>query len=119
MTSVVPSAVPAALPVLDECCEPSAPVETRAAEELAAMFRALADPARVKIMAILLNADGVSARDVALSIGKSAGTASHHLKLLRDAGLIAGDKRGTWIYYRAVPERIRAIRDALAPSGVV
>ena len=83
------------------------------------MFRALAEPARVKIMAILLNADGVSARDVASGIGKSAATASHHLKTLRDAGLITGEKRGTWIYYRAVPERIGAIRDALAPSNAV
>ena len=106
----------AALPVLDECCEPTAQVDDAGADQLASMFRALADPARVKILAILLQAGSVSARDVASRIGKSAATASHHLKVLRDAGLISGDRRGTWIYYRAVPERISAIRDALAPS---
>ena len=77
------------------------------------MFKALADPARVKIMAMLLNADEVCACDVATGIGKTAATASHHLKLLREAGLVTGDKRGTWIFYRAVPERIAAIGSAL------
>lgn len=46
--------------------------------------------------------------------GKTAATASHHLKLLRDAGLVTGDKRGTWIFYRAVPERLTAIEGALS-----
>ena len=67
------------------------------------MFKALADPARVKIMSMLLNADEVCACD--FSTGTSA-TTSHHLKLLREAGLVTSDKRGTWVYYRAVPERL-------------
>jgi DNA-binding transcriptional ArsR family regulator len=54
---------------------------------------------------MLLNADEVCACDVATGIGKTAATASHHLKLLREAGLVTGDKRGTWIFYRVVPER--------------
>jgi len=78
------------------------------------MFRALADPARVKIMSMLLNADEICACDVATGIGKTAATASHHLKLLRDVGLVTGDKRGTWIYYRAVPARLTSIREALS-----
>lgn len=61
----------------------------------------------------LLNADEVCACDFSASIGKTAATTSHHLKLLRDAGLITGDRRGTWIYYRVIPERLAAIRDAL------
>ena len=80
------------------------------------MFKALADPARVKIMSMLLNADEVCACDIAEGIGKSAPTASHHLGLLRKAGLVTGEKRGTWMYYRAVPERLEAISDALAPT---
>jgi len=87
-----------------------------AAESLAMMFKALADPARVKIMSMLLNADEVCACDVATGIGKTAATASHHLKLLREAGLVTGDKRGTWIFYRVVPERLTAIGDALSPT---
>ncbi len=114
-----------ALPVLDECCEPSARVVDQDAEQLATMFRALADPARVKIMAMLLNADGVSARDVASGIGKSAATASHHLKTLRDAGLITAERRGTWTLPRRSgahqrdPGRACAIRPPLTrPNGL-
>ncbi|HEX6231696.1 MAG TPA: metalloregulator ArsR/SmtB family transcription factor [Jiangellaceae bacterium] len=89
-------------------------MDDEAAESLAGMFKALADPARVKILSMLLNADEICACDVSAGIGKTAGTTSHHLKLLREAGLIAGDRRGTWIYYRVVPERLAAVRDALA-----
>jgi len=116
-TSATASAPVAASPLtaLSECCLPTAPaVADDAAGTLAMMFKALADPARVKIMAMLLNADEVCACDVATGIGKTAATASHHLKLLREAGLVTGDKRGTWIFYRAVPERIAAIVSALS-----
>ena len=74
---------------------------------------ALADPARVKIMSMLLNADELCACDVAIGIDRTAATASHHLKLLREAGLVTGEKRGTWIFYRVVPARLSAIGDAL------
>lgn len=102
------------LPVLTACCAPTSAMGDESAASLAGMFKALADPARVKILSMLLNADEVCACDVAAGIGKTAGTTSHHLKLLRDAGLITGDRRGTWIYYRVIPERLVAIRDALA-----
>ena len=103
------------LTLLTSCCLPNTPaVADDAAESLALMFKALADPARVKIMSMLLNADEVCACDVATGIGKTAATASHHLKLLREAGLVTGDKRGTWIFYRVVPERLAAIGDALS-----
>jgi ArsR family transcriptional regulator, arsenate/arsenite/antimonite-responsive transcriptional repressor len=65
-------------------------------------------------MAMLLNADEVCACDISEGIGKSAATASHHLKILKDSGLVASEKRGTWVYYRAVPEQVAAIADALA-----
>lgn len=103
------------LTVLTACCAPAqAAVADENAQALAAMFKALADPARVKIMAMLLNADEVCACDISDGIGKSAATASHHLKLLKDAGLATSEKRGTWVYYRAVPQRLAAIGDALA-----
>jgi len=92
----------------------TAAVADRSAESLAIMFKALSDPARVKIMSLLLNADEICACDVATAIGKTAATASHHLKLLRDAGLVTGDKRGTWIFYRAVPSRLATIRNTLS-----
>ena len=106
-----------ALTVLAACCTPAqAAVADENAEALAAMFKALADPARVKIMSMLLNADEVCACDISEGIGKSQATASHHLKILKDSGLAVSERRGTWVYYRAVPERLEAIGDALAPS---
>ena len=104
------------LPVMAACCTPSSTVSDEAANELARMFKALADPARVKILAMLLNADEVCACDFAATIAKTAATTSHHLRLLREAGLVATEKRGTWVYYRVVPERLAAVRDALAFS---
>ncbi len=101
---------------LRSTCGPSATAAGAddAAESLAMMFKALAEPARVKIMSMLLNAEEICACDVATGIGKTAATASHHLKLLRDVGLVTADKRGTWIYYRAVPERLTTIGNALS-----
>jgi len=107
------------LPVIAECCTPSSSstVSDTAAAELARMFKALGDPARVKIMSMLLNADEVCACDFSATIARSAATTSHHLKLLREAGLVATEKRGTWVYYRVVPARLAAVRDALAFTG--
>ena len=115
-TTTAPSPSSPPLTVLTACCQPgsTAPVE-ESAQTLAAMFKALADPARVTIMAMLLNAEEVCACDISGGIGRSAATASHHLKILRDSGLVTSEKRGTWVYYRAVPERVAAIADALSP----
>ena len=105
------------LPVIAACCTPSTTVADTAAIELARMFKALGDPARVKIMSMLLNADEVCACDFSVGIEKTAATTSHHLKQLRDVGLVATERRGTWVYYRVVPERLAAVRDALAFAG--
>lgn len=102
------------LPLIATCCTGSAAVSDASAVELAGMFKALADPARVKIMSMLLNADEVCACDFAEGIDRSAATASHHLKVLREAGLVSTEKRGTWVWYRVAPERLAALRDALA-----
>lgn len=111
--AATPSAGPD-LPVISSCCATPSAVGDQAAIELAGVFKALADPARVKIMAALLNADEVCACDFSATIGKSAATTSHHLKLLREAGLVRTEKRGTWVWYSVVPERLAAVRDALA-----
>lgn len=115
--AALPTAGRQQLTVLSACCSPAeTAVADESAETLATMFKALADPARVKIMSMLLNADEVCACDIATAIGKSQATASHHLGLLRKAGLVTGDKRGTWVYYRAIPERLAAMGEALTPS---
>ena len=106
------------LPVVAACCTPAATVaDDAAAGELARVFKALGDPARVKILSMLLNSDEVCACDVSAGIGKSAATTSHHLKQLREVGLVTGEKRGTWVWYRIVPERLTAVQNALAVAG--
>ena len=104
-TMTAPRGLP--LTVLSACCQPaSAPRADESAQTLAALFKALADPARVTIMAMLLNTEEVCACDISEGIGKSAATASHHLKVLKDSGLVASEKRGTWAWFRLVPSRL-------------
>lgn len=100
------------LPVL--CCGPSTPaLDPAEAELLAARFRSLADPARVVILNRLASAGEVCVCNLvdALEIGQP--TVSHHLKVLRDAGLVESNRRGTWAYYRLVPGAVDALREAL------
>jgi ArsR family transcriptional regulator len=102
----------ATLPVL--CCGPGvetlAPAET---DELAARFKALADPTRVGIINRLAGAVEVCVCDLTAAFDLSQPTISHHLKLLREAGLVAVTRRGTWAYYRLVDESLQQLRQTL------
>jgi len=102
----------------DACCPSllSAPLAEAEAIELARGFAALADPARLQILSLIADApDGeVCVCDFVEPLGKSQPTVSHHLKVLGDAGLVTGDRRTKWVWYRLVPERIAALRAALA-----
>jgi ArsR family transcriptional regulator len=103
---------------LDPCCPPigDAPLGESEAIELARNFAALADPARLRILSMLASAEAgeTCACDLVEPVGRSQPTVSHHLKVLSEAGLIVGDKRGRWVWYRAVPERLAQLRAALA-----
>jgi ArsR family transcriptional regulator len=90
------------------------------AASLARVFKALADPVRLRLLSMITGAEGGEACVCELAVGfdVSGPTISHHLKVLREAGLIAGERRGTWIYYRAVPGALRAASDALVPNRV-
>src|SRR5947207_15805874 len=103
------------LPVLQPlCCGPDTPVlEPAAAEELAAAFKAVADPRRVAIVNRLAAADEVCVCDLTGAFELSQPTISHHLRILREAGLVESSRRGTWAYYRLVPEAIESLRGAL------
>jgi len=85
------------------------------AETLAHAFAALSDPVRLRLLSLIATsaAGEVCACDVVDQLGKSQPTISHHLKVLREAGLVTADKRGVWMWYRAVPERIAEVRAAL------
>ena len=102
----------AVLPAI--CCGPeSEPLDENEREELALRFKALADPTRVAIVNSLSAADEVCVCNLTATFELSQPTISHHLKVLREAGLVESTRRGTWAYYRLVPEAIAALRGAL------
>jgi DNA-binding transcriptional ArsR family regulator len=92
------------------CCVGEArPMPREDAEALAAIFKALADPTRVAIVHRLGGSDEVCVCDLTAAFELSQPTISHHLRILRDAGLVASERRGTWAYYRLVPDAIEAL----------
>lgn len=103
------------LPLIEaSCCAPGAPaIPSETAEALAARFKALADPTRVAIVNRLAGAGEVCVCDLVEEFDLSQPTISHHLKLLRDAGLVDSERRGTWAYYRLVPDTFAELRVAL------
>jgi|SRR5581483_818130 len=86
------------------------------AEALAEAFKAVADPGRLRLLSFIAAQPGTEACVCHLvePLGLSQPTVSHHLKILTDAGLLARERRGTWMFYRLVPERVEALREALA-----
>ncbi|MFI0406074.1 metalloregulator ArsR/SmtB family transcription factor [Actinomadura sp. 3N508] len=92
------------------CCAPLSAAGLGEAEavELAAVFKALADPIRLRLLNMIASAQGGEACvcDLTVPFELTAPTISHHLKVLRQAGLIDGERRGTWVYYRVIPERL-------------
>jgi ArsR family transcriptional regulator len=105
----------AALVADDQCCASvlEAPLRERDAENLARAFAALADPVRLRLLSLIASTDEVCSCELEAPLGRSQPTISHHTKSLAEAGLITGEKRGRWMYWRIVPERIDALRSAL------
>ena len=92
------------------------PLSPDAAEQLAAPLKALADPARLRLLSLIQAQPGGEACVCHLTapLDLSQGTVSHHLRVLREAGLVERDQRGSWAYYRVVPESLAALRTLLA-----
>jgi ArsR family transcriptional regulator, arsenate/arsenite/antimonite-responsive transcriptional repressor len=86
------------------------------AEELAGAFKAIADPARLRLLSFIAAQPSAEACVCHLiaPAGLSQPTVSHHLKVLTSAGLLERERRGTWMFYRLVPARVEALRQALA-----
>ena len=84
------------------------------ADELAGVFAALADPVRLRLFSLIATAGEVCACDLLAPLRRSQSTVSHHTKILAEAGLIAGEKRGRWVWWSIVPERAALVRDAFA-----
>jgi ArsR family transcriptional regulator len=104
----------------DACCSPAVravPLAPADAEQLAATFAALADPVRLRLLSLVAAAGECCSCDLQEPLGKSQPTISHHTKALAAAGLIVGDRRGKWTWWRIVPERLDALRHLLdAPA---
>ena len=97
-----------------ECCSVlSASLDEADANDLANAFSALADPIRLRCLSLIASGDECCSCDLEEPLGKSQPTISHHTKALADAGLIVGEKRGKWMWWRAVPERLEALRQVL------
>jgi ArsR family transcriptional regulator len=102
----------ATLPAI--CCGPATePLAVHERDQLASQFKALADPTRVAIVNQLSAADEVCVCNLVDTFHLSQPTISHHLKVLREAGLVEAARRGTWAYYRLVPEALDALRATL------
>jgi len=97
------------------CCAPvtessMTPVEAEAA---APLMSALADPIRLRLLSIVASEGEVCSCHLEGPLGKSQPTISHHTRVLAEAGLIVGERRGKWTWWRAVPERLAEMRRLL------
>jgi ArsR family transcriptional regulator len=100
----------------ESCCGVTLaePLDVDAAARLARGFAALGDPVRVRILSLIASAGEVCSCDLQAPLGKAQPTISHHTKTLAEAGLITGDRRGKWTWWRVVPEQLDTLRTALA-----
>ena len=102
------------------CCSPLArePLSAEQSAELARVFKAMGDPVRLRLLSLIASHDGGEACvcDLTDVFDLSGPTISHHLKVLREAGLITGERRGTWVYYRVRPELLAQVATVLAPA---
>lgn len=107
---------------LDGCCPGllTAPLDEGQAAELAKVFKALGDPVRLRLLSMIASRAGgeVCVCDLTPAFDLAQPTISHHLKLLRQAGLIEGERRGTWVYYWLVTETTDRLASILTrPAG--
>jgi ArsR family transcriptional regulator len=100
------------------CCSPMAqnPVPAASAAPLSLAFKALGDPTRLQLMSMIASAPGgeICVCDLTPAFEISGTTISHHLKVLREAGLVDAERRASWVYYRARPALMRRLATLLA-----
>ncbi|KOT89500.1 ArsR family transcriptional regulator [Streptomyces sp. NRRL F-5755] len=112
----------------EDCCPGllTAPLAEEQAVELAKVFKALGDPVRLRLLSMIASRAGgeVCVCELTPAFDLSQPTISHHLRLLREAGLIASERRGTWVYYRLLPQMtdrlagaLTRAMDGLPPTG--
>ncbi len=103
----------------DPCCAPllAAPLAPADAERLARAFAALADPVRLRLLSLVAAAGELCSCDLVEPLDKTQPTVSHHTKVLAEAGLIVGEKRGRWVWWRVVPGVVDDIHRALGSAA--
>lgn len=104
---------------MDACCSPilESPVGRDDADTLAARFRALGDPARLRLLSLIADCGEACACELVDVVGVSQPTVSHHLKVLYESGLVDRERRGKWIHYRVVHEALAELSTVLAPPN--
>ncbi len=103
------------------CCSPLSrePLAADAAERIAPLLKALADPVRLRLMSLVASHEGGEACvcDLNDAFELSQPTISHHLKVLHETGLLERDKRGVWVYYRASADALRGLADLIGSTA--
>ncbi|GAA3436273.1 ArsR/SmtB family transcription factor [Kutzneria kofuensis] len=112
--------MPKQLPLVEQtslCCSPlmRRPLTEDQSVELARVFKALGDPVRLRLLSLIASHAGGEACvcDLTDAFDLTGPTISHHLKVLREAGIIDGERRGTWIYYRVLPTTLQTLSAVL------
>ena len=97
------------------------PLSAAAAADLAGMLKALSDPVRLRLLSVVASHTGGEACVCDISAGVTVGqpTVSHHLKVLRNAGLLDSERRGSWVYYRVVPEALQQLSTLLGAESAI
>ncbi|MEU3777198.1 metalloregulator ArsR/SmtB family transcription factor [Streptomyces sp. NPDC032472] len=116
----------AGLPVIGQdaaaCCTPMVrePLDEETAAGLSRMFKALSDPVRLRLLSLIASHEGGEACvcDLIGPFDVSQPTISHHLKVLREAGLVGSERRGTWVYYWVLPEALARLSALLQIPAV-
>jgi ArsR family transcriptional regulator len=101
---------------MNDCCPSllASPLSEDDAQDLATVFAAMADPVRLRLLSLVAEAGEICSCNLQEPLGKAQPTISHHTKVLADAGLLRGEKRGRWVWWQLVPERLDVIRSAIA-----
>ena len=105
-----------------ECVQPALtgePIDEVSAAGLAQVFKALGDPVRLRLVSLIGARQGgeICVCDLTAAFDLTQPTISHHLRVLREAGIIDSERRGTWVYYRVVPAALARMASLLAPPA--
>ncbi|MEV7671705.1 metalloregulator ArsR/SmtB family transcription factor [Streptomyces sp. NPDC088752] len=112
--------LPLLQPAVEPCCPPlnERPLTAEEAGPAAKMFKALGDPVRLRLFSAVASHEGGEACVCDISdVGVSQPTVSHHLKKLKEAGLLSSERRGTWVYYRVEPVVLAAMGRLLTKAS--